>query len=60
MIENGAVDTVLGDEEAMKSKLQVEAIDYDKDVDDREVFYSHYESALHDIPFSITHSKQVE
>lgn len=57
---DGVVDTVLGDEEAMQSDLQIEIVDFDKNIDDREVLNVHYESDLQDIPFSITHPEQEE
>lgn len=55
MIVDGVVDTVLGDDEAMQSNLQVEIVDFDRDRDSKEALNARYESGLQDIPFRITH-----
>ncbi len=55
MIVDSVVDTVLGDNEAMQSNLQVEIVDFDRDTDNKESLNTHYEDKMQDIPFSIIH-----
>lgn len=46
IIVDGVVDTVLGDNEAMQSDLQVEIVDFDKDRDNKETLSAYYEDGL--------------
>lgn len=38
MIRDGIIDTVLGDKEALESDLEVEIVDYDRNLGDEELF----------------------
>lgn len=59
MIRDGIIDTVLGDKEALESDLEVEIVDYDRNLGDEELFNKHYdEEGMSDIPHLIDHCEE--
>lgn len=56
IITDGVIDTVLMDQAAMDTDIDIQIVDYDSDCDSHDALLAEYETdGLQDAPFNVTH-----